>query len=87
MLGGNLGSLLYGDVSVMGRIFISFRFAVGIVVNAKEEEEEADGIVTSMDTTCTGYKMEIGLDRTNIMTNNPDNLQREMLEEVKSFKY
>ena len=48
MLGGNLGSLLYGDVSVMGRIFISFRFAVGIVVNAKEEEE-ADGIVTSMD--------------------------------------
>ena len=28
--------------------------------------------------------MEIGLDRTKIMTNNPDNLQREMLGEVKS---
>ena len=42
-----------------------------IVVNT-DEEEKADGIVTSMYTTCTRYKMEIGPDKTTIMTNNPD---------------
>ena len=38
-----------------------------MVVNAKEGEE-ADDIVTSIDTTCTSYKMELGPDRTKIMT-------------------
>ena len=42
-----------------------------IVVYA-EEEEKADSIVTSMYTTCTRYKMEIGPGKTTIMTNNPD---------------
>ena len=46
-------------VSVMKVGFIDYRFADGIVINA-EEEEEADDIVTSMDTTCTWYKMEVG---------------------------
>ena len=47
MLGGNLGSLLYGDVSVM------------LMFNA-EEEEEAGGVVTSIDTAFTKYKMDNG---------------------------
>ena len=70
----------------------SFPFPNDNVVNA-EEEEEADNIVTSMDTTCARYKMEIGLEKTKIMTINPDGFQREIkikgqrLEEVKSFKY
>ena len=43
------------------------------------EQEEADGdIVTSMDTTCTRYKIEIGPDNTRIMTNKPGGFQREI---------
>ena len=38
-----------GSVNNRGRIFINFHFADDIVVDA--EEEEADDIVTSMDTT------------------------------------
>ena len=40
-----------------------------------------------------GYKMEIGPDKTKVMTNNPNGFQREIkikgqrLEEVESFKY
>ena len=41
-------------------------------------EEEADVIVTSMDTVCTMYKMEIGPDKTKIMTHNLDGFQREI---------
>ena len=37
-----------GSVSIVGRTFINFRFADGIIVYA-EEEKEADGIITSMD--------------------------------------
>ena len=44
-----------GSFSVGGRSFIYFCTADDIVV---ETEEEADGIVTSMGTTCTRYKME-----------------------------
>ena len=46
-------------------------------VNA-EEEEEADDILTSMDTACTWYKMEIGTDKTKLMTNNPNDFQSEI---------
>ena len=55
-----------GRVSIGGQIFINLHFAdhvCDIVVNAVEEEE-ADDIVTSMDTTCTRYKMEVGPART-----------------------
>ena len=51
-----------GSVSIGGRILINFRFADAIVVNA-EEEEEGDDIVTSIDTTCARYKLEIGPDK------------------------
>ena len=59
-----------GSVSIESRMFINFRFADDIVVNA-EEEEAADDIITSMDTICTRYKKEIGPGKTIIMTNNP----------------
>ena len=81
-----------GGVSIERRIFINFRFADGIVVDA-EEEEDPDDIVISMNTACTRYRMEMGPDKTKIMTNNPDGFQREInikgqrLEEVKGFKY
>ena len=69
-----------GSVIIGGRIFINFLFAdhvCDIVVNAEEKEEAGDN-TTSMDTTCTMYKMEIGHDKTKIMSNNSDGFQREI---------
>ena len=49
--------------------------------------------VDRLDTTTTRYKMEIGPDKTKVMTNNPNGFQREImikgqrLEDVKNFKY
>ena len=81
-----------GSVNIGGRIITNFRFADDIVVNA-EEEEEASILVDRLDRTTTRYKMEIGPDNTQVMTNNPDGFQREIkikgqrLEEVENFKY
>ena len=78
--------------SIGGRLITNFRFADDIVVNA-EEEEEAGVLVDRLDTTTTRYKMEIGPDKTKVMTNNPNGFQREIkikgqrLEEVENFKY
>ena len=80
------------SVSIGGRLISNFRFADDIVVNA-EEEEGADVLVDRLDGTMTRYKMEIGPDKTKVMTNNPDGFQREIkikdqrLEEVENFKY
>ena len=63
-----------------------------IVVNA-EEEEEAGVLIDRLDRTTTRYKMEIGPDKTKVMTNNPNGSQREIkikgqrLEEVENYKY
>ena len=81
-----------GSVSIGGRLITNFRFADDIVVNA-EEEEEAGVLVDRRDTTTTRYKMEIGPDKTKVMTNNPNGFKREIkikgqtLEEVENFKY
>ena len=72
----------------------SFRFADDIVVNA-EEEEKAGVLVDRLDRTTIRYKMEIGPDKTKVMTNNPNGFQREIKikgqrleeEEVENFKY
>ena len=66
------------NVSIGGRI-TNFRFADDIVVTA-EEEEEAGILVdrTRFDTTTTRYKMEIDLDKTKVMTDNPNCFQREI---------
>ena len=80
------------SVSIGGRLIPNFRFADDIVVNA-EEEEEAGVLVDHLDTTTTRYKMEIGPDKTKVMTNNPNDFQREIkikgqrLKEVENFKY
>ena len=81
-----------GSVSIGGRLITNFRFADDIVVNA-EVEEKAGVLIDRFDTTTTRYKMEIGPDKTNVMTNNPNVFQREIkikdqrLEEVENFKY
>ena len=81
-----------GSVNIGGRLITDFRFADDIVVNA-EEEEEAGVLIDRLDRTITRYKMEIGPDKTKVMTNNPNGFQREIkikgqrLEEVENFKY
>ena len=81
-----------GSVSIGGRPVTNFRFADDIVVNA-DEEEEAGVLVDRLDATTTRYKTEIGPDKTKVMTNNPNGLQRDIkikgqrLEEVENFKY
>ena len=81
-----------GSVSIGGRPITNFRFADDVVVNA-EEEEEAGVLIDRLDRTTTRYKMEIGPDKTKVMTNNPNGFQREIkikgqrLEEVENFKY
>ena len=84
-----------GSVRIGGRLITNFRFADAIVVNA-EDEAEAGVLVDRLYTTTTRYKMEIGPDKTKVMTNNPNgfqSLQREIkikgqrLEEVEDFKY
>ena len=81
-----------GSVSIGGRLITNFHFADDIVVNA-EEEEEVCVLIDRLDTTTTRYKMEIGPEKTKVMTNNTNGFQREIkiksqrLEEVENFKY
>ena len=68
-----------GSVSIRGRLITNFRFADDIVINA-EEEEEAGVLIDRLDRTTTiRYKMEVGPDKTEVMTNNPNGFQRETL--------
>ena len=81
-----------GNVSIGGRLITIFRFPDDIVVNV-EDEEEAGVLVDHLDTTTKRYKIEIGPDKTKVMTNNPIGFQREIkikgqrLEKVENFKY
>ena len=79
-----------GSVSIGGRRITNFHFAADIVVN-EEEEEEAGILIDRLDRSTTRYKMEIGPDKTKVMTNNPNGFQKEMkgqrLEVVENFKY
>ena len=74
-----------GSVNIGGRLITNFRFADDIVVNA-EEEEEAGVLIYRLDRTTTGYKMEIGPDKTKVMTNNPNGFQREIKIKVQRLE-
>ena len=81
-----------GSVSIGGRLVTNFRFADDIAVNA-EEEEKSGVLIDRFDRTTTRYKLEIGPDKTKVMTNNPNGFQREIkikgqrLEDVEISKY
>ena len=66
-----------GSVSIGGRLITNFRFADDIVVNT-EEKEEAGVLVDRLDSFTTRYKMEIGPDKTKVMTDNLNGFQREI---------
>ena len=74
-------------------LYISnLRFADDIDALA-EEEQELEALVESLDKTCTRYKMEISAEKTKLMTNSANGIQREIkvkeqkLGTVTSFKY
>ena len=79
-------------VSIGGRNITNLRFADDIDALA-EEEQELEALVESLDKTCTRYKMEINAEKTKLMTNSANGIQREikvkgqMLGTVTSFKY
>ena len=81
-----------GTVSIGGRNITNLRFADDIDALA-EEEQELEALVESLDKTCTRYKMEISAEKTKLMTNSANGIQREIkvkgqkLGTVTSFKY
>ena len=79
-----------GKVSVGGRNITNLRFDIDVLA---EEEQELDALVVSLDKSCTRYKMEISAEKTKLMTNSANGIQREMKVKgqkfgtVTSFKY
>ena len=66
-----------GKVSIGGRNITNLRFANDIDALI-EEEQELEALVESLDKTCKTYKMEISSEKTNLMTNSPNGIQREI---------
>ena len=81
-----------GKVSIGGRNITNLRFADDIAALA-EEEQELEALAESLDKTCTRYKMEINAEKTKLMTNSANGIQREIkgkgqkLGTLTSFKY
>ena len=81
-----------GNVSTGGRNTTNLRFADDTDALA-EEEQELEALVESLDKTCTRFKMEISAEKTKLMTNSANDIQREVkvkgqkLGTVTSFKY
>ena len=81
-----------GKVSIGGRNITNLRFADDIDALA-EEEQGLEALVESLDKTYTRYKMEISAEKTKLMTNSANGIQREIkvkgqkLGTVTGFKY
>ena len=81
-----------GKVSIVSGNITNLRFADDIDALA-EEEQELEALVESLHKTCTRYKMEISAEKTKLMTNSANGIQREIkvkgqkLGTVTSFKY
>ena len=81
-----------GKVSIGGRNITNLRFANDKDALA-EEEQELEALVESLNKTCTRYKMEISAEKTKLMTNSTNGIQREIkvkrqkLGTVPSVKY
>ena len=92
LLSPTLSNILIKQVSVGRRNNTNLRFASDIDAVA-EEEQEQEAQVESLNKTSTRYKMEISVEKTKLMTNNANSIQREIkvkgqkLGTVTSFKY
>ena len=65
-----------GKVSIGGRNITNLRFADDIDALA-EEEQELEALVESLNKICTRNKMEISAEKTKLMTNSANGIQRE----------
>ena len=65
-----------GKVSIGGRTVTNLRLADDI--EALAEEQELETLVENLDKTCTRYKMEIRAEKTKLMTNSGNGIQREI---------
>ena len=65
-----------GKVSIDGRNITNLRFADDIDALA-EEEQELEALVESLHKTFTRYKMEISVEKTKLITNSANGIQRE----------
>ena len=81
-----------GKVSIDVRNITNLLFADDVDALAKEKHE-LEALVESLDKTCTRYKMVISAEKTKLMTNSADGIQREIkvkgqkLDTVTSFEY
>ena len=81
-----------GKVSIDGRNIINLQLADDIDALA-EDEQELEALVESLGKICTRYKMEISAEKTKLMTNSANGIQKEIkvkgqkLGTVTSFKY
>ena len=81
-----------GKVSIGVRTITNLRFADDIDALA-EEEQELEAQAESLDKICTRYKIEISAEKTKLMANSANGIQREIkvkgqkLETVTTFKY
>ena len=66
-----------GKVSIGGGNITNLQFADDIDALA-EEEQELEALVESLDKTCTRYKIEISAEKTKLMTNSANGIQREI---------
>ena len=66
-----------GKVSIGGRNITNLRFADDIDALA-EKEQELEASVESFDKTCPRYKMESSAEKTKLMTNSTNGIQREI---------
>ena len=79
-------------VSMGGKNITNLRFADDIVALA-EEEQELEALIESLDKTCTRYKKKISAEKTKLMINSANDIQREikvkgqMFGTMTSFKY
>ena len=73
-----------GKVSIGSRNSINLRFADDIDTLA-EEEQELEALVERLDKTCTRYKKEISAEKTKLITNSANGIQRET--KVKGQKF
>ena len=67
-----------GKVSIGGRNITNLRFSDDIAALA-EEEQELEALVESLDKTCTRYEMEIIAEKTKLMTNSANGIQRKIM--------
>ena len=78
-------------VSIGGRNITNLRF--DDIDALAEEEQELEALVESLDKTCTRYQLEISAEKTKLMTNSVNGIQREIkvkgqkLGTVTIFKY